>query len=96
MGKHYTPDFKLEAVKRVQRTGEPVSKVAEDLGINPNTLHGWMKGVREHPEGPFPGSGKLSPEDDDRLSSPGRFWRRGSRCLRKRSGNSRNDGIPVR
>jgi transposase len=23
-----------------------------------------MKRIREHPEGPFPGSGKLSPEDD--------------------------------
>ena len=53
MGKYYTPDFKLEAVKRVQRTGEPVSKVAEELGINPNTLHGWMKRIREHPEGPW-------------------------------------------
>ena len=64
MGKYYAPDFKLEAVKRVQRTGEPVSKVAEDLGINPNTLSGWIKRVRDYPEGPFPGSGRLSPEND--------------------------------
>jgi transposase len=48
MVKYYTPDFKLETVKRVQRTGEPVSKIAEELGFNPNTLHGWIKRVCEH------------------------------------------------
>ena len=64
MTKYYTAEFKLEAVKRVRKTGEAVSKVAADLGVNTNTLHGWVKRFREKADIPFPGSGKLSPEDD--------------------------------
>lgn len=57
---------KLQAVKRVEVTGGPVSKVAAELGINENTLHGWLKKYREKPHAAFPGSGNLSP-DDERL-----------------------------
>jgi len=39
--------------------------VAGELGINENTLHGWMKRYREKPINPFPGSGKLSTEDEN-------------------------------
>lgn len=66
MVKQYSAEFKLQAVKRVETTGGPVSKVAAELGINENTLHGWLKKYRERPDAPFPGSGKLSP-DDERL-----------------------------
>ncbi|WP_246105599.1 IS3 family transposase [Sporomusa termitida] len=64
--KQFSAEFKLQAVKRVEATGGPVSKVAAELGINENTLHGWLKKYREKPNAPFPGSGKLSP-DDERL-----------------------------
>jgi transposase len=64
MAKQYGAEFKMEAVKRVEATGEPVARVAEDLGINENTLHGWLKRYREKPIDPFPGSGKLSPDDE--------------------------------
>ncbi len=64
MGKFFTGDFKMEAVKRVERTGETVAKVAAELGINVNTLHGWLQRYREQPDCPFPVSGRLSPEDD--------------------------------
>lgn len=64
MAKYYSAEFKLEAVKRVQKTGEPVARVAADIGINENTLHGWVKRSREKPDTPFPGSGKLSAEDE--------------------------------
>lgn len=39
--------------------------MAGELGINENTLHGWMKRYREKPINPFPGSGKLSTEDEN-------------------------------
>ena len=64
MAKQYSAEFKLEAVRRIERTGEPVSRVAADLGVNENTMHGWLKRYREKPMMPFPGSGKLSPEDE--------------------------------
>lgn len=54
----------MEAVRRIERTGEPVSRVATDLGVNENTMHGWLKRYREKPMMPFPGSGMLSPEDE--------------------------------
>lgn len=66
MSKYYSAEFKLEAVKRVQKTGETVARVAAELGVNENSLHGWIKRFREKTDTPFPGSGKLS-ADDDRL-----------------------------
>jgi transposase len=42
MAKQYNAEFKMEAVRRIARTGETVSKVAADLGVNENTMHGWV------------------------------------------------------
>ena len=64
MVKQYSGEFKMEAVRRIERTRETVSKVAADLGVNENTLHGWVKRYRDKPMAPFPGSGRLSPEDE--------------------------------
>ncbi|SNV87778.1 transposase IS3/IS911 family protein [Clostridium cochlearium] len=64
MNKQYSAEFKLEAVKRIERTGESVSKVAEELGVKPTTMQGWVKKYRQSPNAPFPGSGNLSPEDE--------------------------------
>jgi Transposase. len=44
--------------------GYQLPKLAAELGVNENTLHGWIKRSREKTEMPFPGSGKLSPEDE--------------------------------
>lgn len=66
MVKQYSPEFKLEAVKRVLSSGASVARVAADLGVNENTLHGWMKRYRDKPSTPFPGSGNLS-ENDQRI-----------------------------
>jgi len=54
----------LGAVRRIERTAQPVARVAADLGVNENTLHGWLKRYRDKPNKPFPGSGKLSPDDE--------------------------------
>lgn len=63
MAKYYSAEFKMDAVKRVETTGAPVARVAAELGINENTLHGWLKRYRGKSVDPFPGSGKLSPDD---------------------------------
>jgi len=36
--RHYTEEFKTEAVRLVQETGKPTAEIARDLGINPNLL----------------------------------------------------------
>ncbi|MGI6616272.1 MAG: transposase [Dethiobacteria bacterium] len=64
MAKQYGAEFKLEAVRRIERIGEAVSKVATDLGVNESTMYGWVKRYRDKPVVPFPGSGRLSPGDE--------------------------------
>ena len=64
MAKQYSAEFKMEARKRVEASEGSAASVAKELGIKTSTLHGWLKRYREKPEGPFPGSGKLSPDDE--------------------------------
>jgi len=64
MASEYSAEFKLEAVRRVEEAGEPIFKVARDLGVNVNTMNTWVSRYRKKPIMPFPGSGRLSPEDE--------------------------------
>lgn len=65
--KQYGRQFKEEAVRRVQDSEFSLASVARDLGINENTLRGWVKDARDNPN-PFPGSGKVSYENEDELT----------------------------
>jgi len=64
MGIQYSTEFKLEAVKRLEKSGEPMTKVATDLGVKPTTMQGWVTKYKKSPKAPFLGSGHLSPEDE--------------------------------
>jgi transposase len=64
MNKQYSAEFKIEAVKRVEKTGETITKVASDLGVKPTTMQGWVNKYKNSPNVPFPGSGHLKPEDE--------------------------------
>lgn len=85
VNKQYSAEFKLEAVKRVEKTGEAVTKVASDLGIKSTTLHGWLKNYRKSSTVPFPGSGNLSPEDERirRIEKENRELREENEILKK-------------
>ncbi len=68
MGKkrrQYTKEFKVEAVRLVLEEGRPISDVARELGIGENLLHRWKKKSEEGKVDPFPGKGRLSPEDEE-------------------------------
>ena len=39
---HYTSAFKESAVKLAIESDEPISRTAEELGVNKNTLHTWV------------------------------------------------------
>ena len=39
----YSREYREEAVRLVHESGRPVTEVARDLGINPETLHTWVK-----------------------------------------------------
>ncbi len=40
--KNYTKEFKREAVRLVQETGKPMTKIARDLGVSHTALRDWI------------------------------------------------------
>ena len=38
----YTPEFREEAVRLVRTSGRPVREVADELGVNDQTLRNWI------------------------------------------------------
>ena len=68
MGKkrrQYTKEFKIEAVRLIIEEGRPISDVARELGTAQSLLHRWKKKSEEGKIEPFPGKGRLSPEDEE-------------------------------
>jgi len=68
MGKkrrQYTKEFKIEAVRLIIEEGRPISEVARELGTAQSLLHRWEKKSEEGKIDPFPGQGRLSPEDEE-------------------------------
>lgn len=43
MGKTYTDEFKLEAVKQVLERGHRVVEVADRLGVHKHSLYEWVR-----------------------------------------------------
>lgn len=41
--KHYSTEFKADAVALVASSGNPVAEVARDLGVNDTTLCRWVR-----------------------------------------------------
>jgi len=61
MGKYktYSKEFKLEAVRLLEKSGKPGAEIARELGIKRNQLYKWQEQLktRGH-EGVFPGQGR--------------------------------------
>ena len=63
--KTYTREFKVEAVRLALNSGEPIYKIAGELGVHPNTLHAWIAELQSDPTSAFPGKGRQKPEADE-------------------------------
>lgn len=63
--KAYTPEFKLQAVKLVLEQKLSVAEVARRLDVGENLLHTWKKAVLKDGTKAFPGSGHLTPQDEE-------------------------------
>jgi transposase len=61
--RHFTREFKRDAVQLVTEKGMPVGKVARDLDIHPNLLHLWRRGFLKDGEKAFTGKGCVKPEN---------------------------------
>lgn len=49
-GKRYDETFKIETVKYIRENHKSVAQVAREVGVNENTLHGWVKKYGSQPE----------------------------------------------
>jgi transposase-like protein len=51
--RHFTPDQKAQIVRRHLAGKEPVSKLAEECGVQPSQIHGWVNVVLTQAEQAF-------------------------------------------
>ena len=65
--RHFTKEFKKEAVKYSLTSRKTVEEVARDLGISPHNLTRWRKEYRKRGQLAFPGHGKenLTPQEEE-------------------------------
>jgi transposase len=61
--RHFTGDFKRNAVQLVTEKGMAVGKVARDLDIHPNLLHLWRRQFLKDGDKAFSGKGRVKPEN---------------------------------
>ena len=63
--RRFTREFKIEAVRLIVEEGRRISEVSRELGVGENLLSRWKKKSEEGKIDPFPGKGRLSPEDEE-------------------------------
>jgi len=63
--KHYSKQFKVDAVKLVIEQGYNVSEAARNLGIHHSSLRHWKKQFETNGNQAFPGTGNLNPEKEE-------------------------------
>jgi transposase len=61
----YTAEFKLNAVKMVTDQKLSVAEAARRLGVGEGCLRVWRATAQEHGDAAFPGTGHLTPADDE-------------------------------
>ncbi|HRU78727.1 MAG TPA: transposase [Rectinema sp.] len=55
--KKFNKEFKVAAVKLVLDDALPVSQVAQQLSVHPNSLYRWVNEYEKYGENAFPGNG---------------------------------------
>jgi transposase len=63
--RHFSREFKIEAVKLASQEGVSVAHVARDLGIVETVLRRWRQQYAEKGEHAFGGSGHIAPKDEE-------------------------------
>ena len=60
--RHFSREFKRDALQLVTEKGMPVGKVARELDIHPNLLHSWRRTFLAKGDKAFSGKGRIVPE----------------------------------
>jgi transposase len=63
--KHYSKQFKIDAVKLVTEQGYKVSEAARNLGIHHSSLRHWKKQVETDGNQSFPGKGHMTSDKEE-------------------------------
>jgi transposase-like protein len=66
--KTYSREFKLEAVRLLERGEKPAAELARELGVARNKLYRWKEEVAERGEQAFPGSGRYGNNKDAEIA----------------------------
>lgn len=66
--KRFTKEFKLEAVRLLNKGDRPAAELARELGINRNQLYKWQEAVAGRGEAAFPGQGRLASDKDAEIA----------------------------
>jgi transposase len=61
--RHFSREFKRDAVLLVTEKGMRVGEVARELDIHPNLLHLWRRRLLAEGDKAFIGKGRVSPEE---------------------------------
>ena len=83
--KHYSKQFKTDAVKLVTEQSFNVSEAARNLGIHHSSLRRWKRELESDGNQAFPGKGNLSAEKQelDRLRKENKRLRMEREILKK-------------
>jgi transposase len=63
--KHYSKQFKIDAVKLVTEQGYKVSEAARNLGIHHSSLRHWKKQIETDGNQSFPGKGHMISDKEE-------------------------------
>lgn len=63
--KHFSREFKIEAVKLAIKPGTKIIQVARELDIDYSSLRRWIQQYQDDPLDAFPGHGRLKSQDDE-------------------------------
>jgi len=70
--KTFSKEFKLEAVRQLERGDKSPNDISIDLGIRRNMLYKWQEQLKKHGDGAFKGPGRQPIDQHDEVA-----------CLRK-------------
>lgn len=63
--KSHTKEFKLEAVRLLERGDKPASELARELNVRRNQLYKWKEQLAGRGESAFPGHGRRASHEDE-------------------------------
>ena len=64
--KSFTKEFKLEAIRLLEKSDKTGTEIARELGIRRNMLYKWLDEVKEKGDNAFKGSGRPLTSDNNK------------------------------